>query len=129
MECHSPLFDPASRIAGHERAQERRPGPDRNGRSHPAGVTQLAGAARKPPHGENGQPGPPGPGWRGALVYEQAHVADYKAGRIDDVKREAAEIRRFMPRFSIESLIAHQQYRNMKDNERLVEAMKQSGPS
>lgn len=55
--------------------------------------------------------------------------AYYESGRIDDAKREAAEIKRFMPQFAIEPLIEHQRFRNAKDKERVAEAMKQSGLS
>lgn len=53
----------------------------------------------------------------------------YEAGRIEDAKRTAAEIRKLMPTLSVQSLIEHQRFRNEKDKAKLVEALKQSGLS
>jgi len=52
-----------------------------------------------------------------------------EAGRTSDAKREAEEIRRSMPGFSIQNLLKHQRYRNEKDKERFAEALKQAGLS
>jgi TolB-like protein/Tfp pilus assembly protein PilF len=53
--------------------------------------------------------------------------AYYEAGRVEEAKREASEIKRFMHSLSVESLLKQQRYRNEKDKAKLVEALKQSG--
>lgn len=53
--------------------------------------------------------------------------AYYEAGRTEEARREAAEIKRFMPSLSVESLLKHQRYRNERDKAKLIEALKQSG--
>jgi len=53
--------------------------------------------------------------------------AYYEAGRKEEARREAAEINRFMPSLSVESLLRQQRYRNEKDKAKLVEALTKSG--